>query len=117
MTSSQLLLPRVRYCSNFLCRLRGLTFRRSLADGEGLLLVGERESRAGAAIHMAFVFFPIAVIWLDEARRAVDVRLARPFYPLYVPARPAKDVLEGPPGLVEQVRVGDQLKYDQTADG
>lgn len=114
-TSDQLLLPRVRYCSDFLCRLRGLTFRRSLSDDEGLLLVGRRESRSGVAIHMAFVFFPIAVIWLDAARRVVDAQLARPFRPLYVPHKPAKDVLEGPPELLEKVRVGDQLSFNERA--
>ncbi|MBE9471253.1 MAG: DUF192 domain-containing protein [Chloroflexi bacterium] len=110
-TQGERLLGRVSRCASFLCRLRGLTFRRHLGDDEGLLLVGRRESRADAAIHMFFVFFPIAAVWLDGGGRVVDVRMARPFRPLYVPRAPARDVLEGPPGLLERVRIGDQLRF------
>jgi hypothetical protein len=110
-TRGEQLLARVRPCNSFLCRLRGLTFRRRLGKSEGLLLIGSRESRADTAIHMFFVFFPIAAVWLDGAGAVVDVQLARPFRPLYVPARPARDVLEGPPELLTQVHVGDQLRF------
>jgi uncharacterized membrane protein (UPF0127 family) len=82
-------------------------------DGEGLLLMGHRESRADTAIHMFFVFFPIAAVWLDGDGQAVDVRLARPFRPLYVPRAPARDVLEGPPALLERVQIGDQLRFGE----
>jgi len=82
-------------------------------DDEGLLLVGHRESRADTAIHMFFVFFPIAAVWLDGGGQAVDVRLARPFRPLYVPRVPARDVLEGPPALLERVQIGDQLRFGE----
>ena len=104
-------LGRVRRCASFLCRLRGLTFRRRIGDDEGLLLVGRGESRADATIHMFFVFFPIAVVWLRGDGRVVDVRLARPFQPLYVPRAPARDVLEGPPTLLGRVGIGDQLRF------
>lgn len=111
-TQDERLLERVRRCASFLCRLRGLTFRRRLGDDEGLLLVGRRESRTGTAIHMFCVFFPIAAVWLDGGGRVVDARLARPFRPLYVPRAPARDVLEGPPALLERVRIGDQLRLE-----
>jgi len=110
-TQGERLLGRVSRCASFLCRLRGLTFRRHLGDDEGVLLVGRRESRADTAIHMFFVFFPIAAVWLDGGGRVVDVRMAHPFRPLYVPSAPARDVLEGPPGLLERVRIGDQLRF------
>ncbi len=110
-TQGERLLGRVRRCAGFLCRLRGLTFRRHLGDDEGLLLVGRRVSRSDVAIHMFFVFFPIAAVWLDGGGRVVDVRLARPFRPLYVPHALARDVLEGPPELLERVRTGDQLRF------
>jgi len=112
-TSDEVVLGRVRHCDNFLCRLRGLMFRRGLGDDEGLLLSGRREDRADAAIHMFFVFFPIAVIWLDALGDVVDARLARPFWPIYMPSAAAKDVLEGPPALLERVDVGDQLRFEE----
>lgn len=110
-TRGERLLRRARRCASFLCRLRGLTFRRTLGDDEGVLLVGRQESRTDTAIHMFFVFLPIAAIWLDRTGRVVDVRLARPFRPLYVPRAPARDVLEGPSTLLEQVQIGDQLRF------
>jgi uncharacterized membrane protein (UPF0127 family) len=58
---------------------------------------------------MFFVFFPIAAVWLDRDGRVVDARLARPFRPIYVPQAPARDVLEGPPALLESLQVGDKL--------
>lgn len=106
-------LGHARRCANFLCRLRGLTFRRRLGKDEGLLLVGGRESRADSAIHMFFVFFPIAALWLDRNGRVVDARLARPFRPFYAPRAPARDVLEGPPEILERVRIGDRLLFEE----
>ena len=110
-TGGKRLLARVRHCASFSCRLRGLTWRQSLDEDEGLLLVGKRESRTDAAIHMFFVFFPIAAIWLDRNGQVVDAQLARPFRPLYIPRAPARDVLEGAPALLEQVQIGDQLRF------
>jgi hypothetical protein len=111
-SNGERLLKRVRRCQSFFCHLRGLTFRHSLRDDEGLLLVGERESRLETTIHMFFVFFPIAAIWLDSGGEVVDAKLARPFRPVYAPRAPARDVLEGPPRLLDRVNVGDWLRFD-----
>lgn len=111
VTQGEPLLGRVHRCTGFLCRLRGLIFRRNLSHDEGLLLVGRHESRIGAAIHMFFVLTPIAAIWLDRNGRVVDAKLALPFRLFYVPRAPARDVLEGPPTLLERVHIGDQLQF------
>ncbi|HEY76233.1 MAG TPA: DUF192 domain-containing protein [Thermoflexia bacterium] len=115
-TRGERLLGRVRWCASFLCRGRGLTFRRRLGEDEGLWLVGGRESRLDAAIHMLFVFFPIGVVWLDGEGCVVDTCLARPFRPFYAPRAPARDVLEGPPSLLEHVAVGDRLRFQAPQD-
>ncbi|HDQ71822.1 MAG TPA: hypothetical protein ENN19_06965 [Chloroflexi bacterium] len=112
-TRDQLLLERVRHCRRYLCRLRGLTFRRSLGQNEGLLLIGQRESRLETAIHMLFVFFPITVVWLDADGWVLDVRLARPCRPIYVPRVPAQDVLEGGVDLIRHVSIGDRLYFGE----
>lgn len=98
-------------CDTFWKRGRGLTFRRSLAEDEAYLFVEGRESVARAAIHMLFVFFPIAVLWLDRDRRVVDKVLARPFRPYYAPRRAAKYYVEGHPSLLEKVDIGDELDF------
>ncbi|MEW6568199.1 MAG: DUF192 domain-containing protein [Chloroflexota bacterium] len=103
-------LLRARWCQSFLCRLRGLTFRRSLPQEEGLLLVEPRASRAGTAIHMWGVLMDLGVLWLDPAGRVVDRRLARPWR-IYLPKAPAQFVLEGPPSLLEHAGEGEKLEF------
>ena len=103
-----------RWCDSFLCRLRGLTFRRRLAKDEGLLLVEHRASRSGASIHMWFVFMPLGVAWLDADGRVVDTRLALPWR-LYAPRAAAKFTLEGPPAMLESVAINDRLEFVDAA--
>lgn len=110
-STGEILLARLRWCSSFRCRLRGLTLRASLAPGEGLVLVEAAEARLAAAIHMLFVSFPIAVLWLDSTGRLVDTRLARPWRPLYVPRAPARYVVEAGPALLERVSLGEELDF------
>ena len=107
---------RVRRCDTFACRLRGLTFRLRLGEDEGLLFVEPRESRLGTAIHMAFVFFRIGVVWMDGAGTVVDKVVARPFRPFYAPRAPARTFLEGPPALVSWVEVGERYAIESMTD-
>ena len=102
---------RVVRCDTFWKRGRGLMFRRALGEDEAYLFVEGRESVAQTAIHMFFVFFPIAVVWLDRECRVVDKVLARPFRPYYAPAAPAQYFVEGHPSLVDRVSVGDVLEF------
>lgn len=110
-TRNVTLVRQVRRADGFLTRLRGLTFRRRLGADEGLLLVGRSENRAEAAIHMFFVFFPIGVLWLDRENRVVDKVVARPFRPYYAPQAPAIGVLECWPEVLNQVEIGDQIRF------
>jgi uncharacterized membrane protein (UPF0127 family) len=84
-------------------------FRRHLSPDEGLLLIESKPSIVATAIHMLFVFFPIAAIWLDDSFRVVDTKLALPFRPFYAPRAPALYVLEAQPTLLDCVAIGDQL--------
>ena len=100
------------YCTSFLCRLRGLTFRRSLPPNWGLLLVGRKPSRSDASIHMLFMFLDLAVIWIDEAYCVVDVRKAWRWRSIIVPQTPAKYVLELPIEAIDVYEVGDELAFE-----
>jgi uncharacterized protein len=111
LTTDKTLATRVVRCDTFWRRGRGLMFRGSLAEDEAYLFVERRESVAQAAIHMFFVFFPIAVVWLDRERRVVDTALARPFRPYYAPQHRAQYYVEGHPSLLERVSPGDELEF------
>ncbi len=108
-TTGEVLACRVVRCDTFWRRLRGLMFRAPLPREEVYLFLLERESVLDAAIHMLFVFFPIAVIWLDRGQRVIGMRKALPWRPFYAPPRPAAAFVEGHVSLLSRVREGDQL--------
>lgn len=113
--TGEIVLARARWCAGLWCRFRGLMLRRGLPDGEGLLFVYPRPSVWDAAIHMFFVFFPIAAVWLDNDGRVVDARLARPWRPFYAPRQPARYLIEAGPALLDRVRAGDRLQFDEAS--
>ena len=102
-----------RYCATFGSRLRGLMFRKSLGTHEGICMVQPRADRVDAAIHMFFMNFDIAVVWADEARKVVDVQLARRWRPMYAPASAAKFVIETHPDRQQDYQIGDQLVWEK----
>lgn len=107
----EVLLAQAKWCDSLLSRFRGLMLRRTLAPDEGLVLVESRASIAATSIHMFFVNFDIAAIWLDDQQRIVHKALARRWRPYYASPQPARYVLEGPPALLDRVDVGEQLTF------
>ncbi len=102
-----------RYCVSFLCRLRGLTFRRTLPEDWGLLLVQDKDSRLDAAIHMLGVWMDLAVIWINSTGKVVDVSLARRWRPVYIPKSPARYVLEMTPARLQDFKIGDEIRFEE----
>ena len=90
-------------------RLKGLLGRKELRAGEGLLI------RPAAAIHTAFMQFPIDVVFLDRDLRVVGVEPElRPWRT--AARRGARAVLELAAGECSRagLRFGDSLRF---ADG
>ena len=104
-------LPRIEYCDSFLTQLRGFTFRSRLTREDGLVLVGKRDSRLDSSIHMLFVAFDLAVIWINSEMQVVDKVLARSWKPAYFSKQPAKYVLEIHPERWEEFQIGDRLQF------
>jgi uncharacterized protein len=88
----------------------GLMFHRALFEGQGVWLDMDKQTRFFSAIHMLFVFFPIAVFWLDRKGIVVDKVLAHPFMPFYMPRRPARYVVELHASRLPMADVGDRLE-------
>ncbi len=101
----------IKYCDTFFTQLRGLTFRSRLAPDEGLLLVGTRDSRLDSSIHMLFVPFDLAVIWINSNMQVVDKVLARSWRPAYFSKKPARYVLEIHPERWEDFEIGDGVEF------
>lgn len=115
--SGQILVPRARWCDTFGAKLRGFTFRRELAPGEGLVLVEDKESRLNTSIHMLFVNFALGVIWVNEEGAVVDTVLARPWRLSYLPRAAARYVVEAHPNVLQQVKSGEHIRFLEITGG
>ncbi|MCL4561248.1 MAG: DUF192 domain-containing protein [Chloroflexi bacterium] len=100
------------YCNTFFLRFRGFMLRRKVGENSGLILVQTSESRMDSAIHMFFVNFDLAVIWLDKNRKVVDTCLAKRWRPFYMPSQAAQYILETHPQRLNEFQIGDQLSFE-----
>lgn len=103
---------RIKYCDTFLNQLRGFTLHPRLSRDEGLVLVGKRDSRLDSSIHMFFVSFDLAVIWINSDMQIVDKVIAKSWRPAYFSNQPAKYVLEVHPERWDEFQVGDILQFN-----
>jgi uncharacterized membrane protein (UPF0127 family) len=61
---------------------------------------------------MLFVWMDLAVVWINSYNEVVDVKLARPWRPAYLPGKPARFVLELAAGHLQDFQVGDRLTIE-----
>ncbi len=115
--TGRIVLARAKWCQSFWCHFKGLMLRRSLPDDEGLLFVFRRQNVAETTIHMLFMLFPIAAVWLDQDGCVVDAKLAKPWRLVIAPAKAAKYLIEARPVVLERVKVGERLKFEERAKG
>ena len=107
----EVIIESARWCSSRLCRLMGLQFRRHLNPGEALILVKDKDSTSSTSIHMFFVFFPIAAIWINGKGKVTSAQLAKPWRPYYASPEPARYVVETSPKILQKISVGDELDF------
>jgi uncharacterized membrane protein (UPF0127 family) len=103
---------RACWCQSFISRLRGFTFRSSLNQDEGLVLVEARDSRIDTSIHMFFVWTDLAIAWVNSKNEVVDIALAKAWRPFYASAKPARYVIEFHPQRHGEFKPGDQVAFD-----
>ena len=108
VTNGSVVATAARRATGFLDRSRGLLGRKSLSNGEGLLL------DPCSGIHMFFMRFPIDAIFVDKHENVVHLtrrigpwRLSRYVFR-------ARAVLELPAGTIDETgtRVGDRLSFE-----
>lgn len=86
-------------------------FRACLPIDEGLLLVEKRDSRLDTSIHMFFVPFDLAVIWINSEMTVVDKVIAKSWHPAYFPRSDAKYTLEIHPDRWADYEIGDKVEF------
>jgi uncharacterized membrane protein (UPF0127 family) len=101
-------------CDNFISQFKGLMFRPSIGEFDGLLFWEPNESRINTAIHMLFMHFDIAVVWANRQGIVVDVQYAKAWHLAYVPRIPACITLELHANRVVDFKIGDQLIIENT---
>ena len=110
-STGEVLVESARWCSSSLCRLRGLQFRSRLQPGEALILVEELDTMMSSSIHMFFVFFPIAAVWINSQGQVTSAQLAKPWRPYYASPKPARYVLETSPDFLNRIAAGDEVDF------
>lgn len=101
------------YCESFLCKLKGLSWRKSLPKNEGLLLVQNKDSRMDSSIHMFGMFFDLAIVWINANMQVVDVKPAYRWRSMLLPLKPAKYTLEININRMDEFQTGDQIRYEK----
>ena len=89
-------------------------FSRQLNIDEGIILAESRESRINTSIHMLFMYYDLAVLWLDKDLCVVDKVLAKKWFPFYFPKQPAQYVLELHPSQFSEYSIGDRLVFSDS---
>jgi uncharacterized membrane protein (UPF0127 family) len=86
-----------------------------LPEDEGVLFVTGHEGKAHTTIHMFFMRFSIGVVWMDKSGRVVDMQKAKPWRPAYAPSAAAQYFLEANTSILDRVKIGDVLQFDEIA--
>jgi len=102
----------LRVCDSFFSKLKGLMFTPTIEAYQGLLFIETYESRMNTGIHMFFMNFDIACIWLDKEFKVVDLVYAKKWKTIKIPEKPAQYTLELNKDLLPYFSINDQLRCD-----
>ncbi len=94
---------------NFFSRLKGLMFTKQISNNQGALFINKNENVLDSSIHMLFMNFDIAVIWLDNSNVIVDKKIAKKWKLLYYPKSKASKILETHIENFDEFQIGDQI--------
>lgn len=104
----------VEIADNILRQMKGLSFRKGIADNTGMLFDFGRDTYPGMT--MMSMFFPLDMIWIDSNSRVVHIKKnAKPyaFWKIHVPKERARFVLEVKEGFAERngIKIGNKVKF------
>jgi uncharacterized membrane protein (UPF0127 family) len=102
------------YCKiadTFLSKLCGLMLQKEISPNAGLILSESSESVINSSIHMLFMRFNIAVIWLNKDKFVVSKKLAKKWRLAYFSDKPACYIVETHPSQLENFSIGDHISF------
>jgi uncharacterized membrane protein (UPF0127 family) len=97
-------------CDTFYTKFMGFMFRKQIDPFYGLLFSESTESKVSTSIHMFFMNFDLAVLWLNKDFTVVDKAIARKWHPVYVSKQPAQYTLEMHTDRYQNFEIGDKLE-------
>lgn len=101
---------KVVLCDTLFSQAKGLMFRSTpLKKGEAYYFT------IGGPIHMAFVKFPIDVVWLGSSMRIVDVQRALPGFNVYYPNATSGFIIEIAAGAAKGLKIGTRIRLKNAA--
>ena len=103
---------KIEICRLFFSKFKGLMFQPGLDEQEGIALVADSSGIVNSSIHMFFMNFDIAVIWLDSSLLVVDKTIAKKWHPYYAPKNPALYTIELHPLKINDFNKNDQLQFN-----
>jgi hypothetical protein len=112
VSRKKMIIKKVKHADTELKQAIGLMFSRKINFDFALIFERPSSSVIGSTIHMMFVFYPIAVIFLDEKKKVVDIkRKVIPFW-FYAPKKPAKYIIEIPTSTnISFIKINDRFKW------
>ena len=86
-------------------------FRTGLDRDSGIVLEVNPPGVVNASIHMFFMCFDIAVIWIDQNMKVIDTNLAKKWRPYYAPKTSASYTIELHRDRLSDFQVNDQVEF------
>ena len=108
----KIILRKVRHAISFAEQAKGLMFERKRNFDYGLVFHLPFETRAGASVHMLFVFFPIDIVYLDAQKRITEIARLNPWQLNFTPRKAAKWFIELPAGKAKGLKAGEKVEWD-----
>ena len=111
-TNKKILSRKLHYCSNIFSRGAGLMFRAPKAIDD-CAWIFKFASLRRESLTMAFVFYPLDVMFLDDKKIIVEIKENFRPWELYIPSCRAQYIIEIANGSVHKskTQVGDKLDF------
>ena len=112
ISKKKIIIKNVKIADTEIKQTLGLMFSRRNKFNYCLIFKRPNSSILGSSIHMMFVFYPIAVIFLDENKKVVDIKKKIVPFWFYMPKKPAKYILEIPISTkIDFIKLNDVFKW------
>lgn len=105
------IMKKVKLATTPLERMKGLMFEDEKKFNYALVFTSPNEGKLESSLHMMFVFFPIAAVFLDSNKIVVDKTTLTPFTVNYTPKKAAKYVIELPVKEAKVIKIKDKVSW------